>query len=379
MSLLDDLRNAFESDIQHSAESEDPDSAPADDLPADPEPEPAQPESPAAGPETSPVEPPVQQTNQTAPTGSLFDAFKSRGLDFTNKYTSEESLIDGLSHLVRKFGERNELAQLGQFVLQYPQQAAQWLNEQLGNKQPAQQPTKPAAEQPWLAPDEWDESWLEHVTRDEQGNLVPKPGAPPDIVAKIVKAENKMRKFYAQLARDPASVLQPIIQQATEPLLQRALQAEQRVAELEASMVQAEEQATIQDIIHANAHWMFKGGTVSADNWTPAGRRYAELLLQEAKRTPGETAAAIADRAKKLLMAEILERNMASVIRNQQAAPPPPAPSPPPPMQRGVVTHRPNQAAKPAENAAKTAGRRSLFEKLLDAANQVPEGFVDWS
>jgi hypothetical protein len=358
--------------------------------------EPDKPEAPSTAPapsegtaEPAADQPPAdaQSTQQPAQPGSeagktktLFERFRERGIDFSTKYRDEEALVEGLANLTRKIGERNEYAELGRFVQERPAEALAWIQSQLQQSQgsapaPQQQPpqTTPAqqAEVIKLLKTEYDPEWLNQVEYDEQGNLVAKPGAEPGIVPKLIKAQREMRKLQERLLTDPLGTLKPVIEAATKDVIARAERAEQAVRELEARIVNQDSYDIAQSIIEQDKDWMFINGEIKPNNFTKAGRLYAEALIEEGRATPDDLIGAAA-RAKERVLGRIW---LETVQQKQKAAA---GTKQQPPANKAAAVRKPQQAP-PDTGATEPPAGRSLFDLLMKSVEEHPPESPPWA
>ena len=112
-----------------------------------------------------------------------------------------------LGELVNRYAQARQLEQ----QLQQQQAAAQYYYQQVQHAQQQQaQPQAPAAAVPekakWNAP-EYDPRWLSLVERDEQGRLIPVPGAAPDLPQKIQNYANWKQEQEQKFWSDPAGFM----------------------------------------------------------------------------------------------------------------------------------------------------------------------------
>ena len=114
----------------------------------------------------------------------------------------------------------------GQQVAPHYTAFQQFLAQQRGGsaQPPAQSPPQPEQPRNPFGLPEYNPAWLDMVERDGQGNLVPKPGAPLDVAAKLQEYTRAVRAAQERFWQDPTSVLGPVIQQAVQPLLQQHIE-----------------------------------------------------------------------------------------------------------------------------------------------------------
>jgi hypothetical protein len=339
------------------------------------------PEQPAADAQST--QQPAQPGSEAGKTKTLFDRFRERGIDFSTKYRDEEALVEGLANLARKIGERNEYAELGRFVQERPAEALAWIQSQLqqsqgsppaAQQQPPQTTSAQQAEVIKLLKTEYDPEWLNQVEYDEQGNLVAKPGAEPGIVPKLLKAQREMRKLQERLLTDPLGTLKPVIEAATKDIIARAERAEQAVRELEARIVNQDSYDIAQSIIEQDKDWMFINGEIKPNNFTKAGRLYAEALIEEGRATPDDLIGAAA-RAKERVLGRIW---LESVQQKQKAAAGNASTSRQPQGNKAAAVRKPQQAP-PDTGATEPPAGRSLFDLLMKSVEEHPPESPPWA
>lgn len=94
---------------------------------------------------------------------------------------------------------------------------------------------------------EWDDGWLEMVEKDANGNLVPKVGAPPDVIGRIQTYQRALRAFNNKFYSDPRGILSPVIQDIIQPILEKYVQQ---------NMGAAQGQAFAHGWIQQNSEWL---------------------------------------------------------------------------------------------------------------------------
>lgn len=117
------------------------------------------------------------------------------------------------------------------------QQRMNWLLYQQSQQQAAEQQRAAQAQQQQQKPKkifdlpDYDPKWTELVTRDENGNLVAIPGAPPDIPSRIKAYAAAREEAMNRLLADPLGVMaphfEPIIQEKAAAIAQQ-ISAQQR-------------------------------------------------------------------------------------------------------------------------------------------------------
>lgn len=165
------------------------------------------------------------------------------GIDLS-QYQDDQAALRHLADGYRQAQANAQLARYGQQYLQVAPEFQQWQQER--ERQAREQQ---GAQKKWWEPPEFDPRWRGQVTRDEQGNLVPVPGAPADVVAKFQKYGqwllDQQDKFWA----DPVGAIKPGIEELVGQMIeQRTQQAVQQYHEQQAS----------NSYVAQNAGWLFQ-------------------------------------------------------------------------------------------------------------------------
>lgn len=136
-------------------------------------------------------------------------------LDYLSGHNVNATEFQGLGdeEILGRLTEGYTSAQQMQAELARQRQEAEWYRYQLAQaQQQRQQPAQPQVqpqEQPrakWNPP-EYDPNWLKLLKKDEQGNLVPVPGAAPDLVQKVTNYSNWLEEQQQKFYRDPADFI----------------------------------------------------------------------------------------------------------------------------------------------------------------------------
>lgn len=132
-------------------------------------------------------------------------------------YQDDRALISDLVRQQEAARQALALAQYGQRYLQHAAGFEQYLAQQ---QQQAQQQPKSRF---WNAP-EWNPTWRNLVQRDESGNLIAAPGAPPDVLPKYLAFEQYRRDFADRLTTDPESTLSPFVDERARQIASQIVQ-----------------------------------------------------------------------------------------------------------------------------------------------------------
>ncbi|MDW8100847.1 MAG: hypothetical protein RML36_15345 [Anaerolineae bacterium] len=253
-----------------------------------------------------------------------------------SKYQSDIQLIHGLINAARLIGERSQKAEFyDTLVRKFGQEKIDALIEgrmSIGEFEKVEKElAKSAATAQAIAKLDFDLELLDKVELDRNtGQLVAKPGAPPDAPQKVLKFLEEREKLLNRLAVDPYSVLEGIVDAI---LVKRAKQAEEYWKQASDS-----QQRTV-DLQQRFAKWLqgrekaiYVGGD-PAKGFTAFGNlvyKYASELGQ--KSAPGTDPIEVLDYAYKLALAEYqAARPQAKTARSatpqtSSRTPAPPAP-----------------------------------------------------
>lgn len=217
-------------------------------------------------PGATPTPAPAQGADQAAGWTSARDFARARGFD-PGQAGDDSAFLEGL------------LAQAQRSRL-YEQQLQALALER---RQPAPEPPQPAAKPKWYNPPEFDPAWEKLLAQDEQGNVVPRPGTPPDVLPKYLAHQQYVRDFARKLTTDPEGTLRPFVAEV----------AEERARELVRSELAArEEGAHVEHFVRANSAWLHQrdaGGRVilhpgtGQPVLTTAGSRFAGYVREAAQ------------------------------------------------------------------------------------------------
>lgn len=284
--------------------------------------------APAAAPSSG------QESPQATPEqiGWLQKLNERLGVDLST-LGGEEQALDYLSNVYRQAGQ---FAGMMPYVQEYQQHAAdfqRWRAEQ------AKQAQAPAAKpESWWNPPEYDPAWLGQVTQDADGNLIPKPGYSPEVVAKIQRARAYRDQFAQKFLDHPVQALAPGLKEFIEPIIRE---------QLTTAVQQYRNNYEADRFSQENGEWLFQkdaqgrpqldlqGGYVM----TPGGQRFVEIARGLEQAVPDLNARRAL--AKQLLQGEFLQAQLA---QQQRAAPAAAAPAAPPTPQQ--VSQQVNQQQK---------------------------------
>jgi len=172
------------------------------------------PEPQAAAPESTPMAAPAPVAAPAEQWDDIRDYAKGQGLDLTHLHSSDEAA----KYLINLARSNDAYANYGRQLAPHYDAFQKFLGSQ------QQAPAQPAAQVPnyFNLPD-YDPRWLDWLERDAAGNVVPKVGAPPDVLGKVVQYQAKLREFQDSFYREPQRYLQPLIKDTVGPLVQDAI------------------------------------------------------------------------------------------------------------------------------------------------------------
>lgn len=214
------------------------------------------PESGAAAPAAAAPEPAADTTPAPAPEPAaapvttdewedIRDYARTQGLDLSQLPDSQRAA----EYLVNLARQNNSYLQYGQQLAPYYSEFQEFLRSRnQGARAGAAPAAAPAPSTPkGFGLPEYDPAWLDWLERDAAGNVVPKVGAPPDIVSKVVQYQQALRKFQDSFWQKPHEALNPLIQEAVTPLVQQAIQQ---------NLQQYQDQIYSTNLLAQHTNWM---------------------------------------------------------------------------------------------------------------------------
>jgi len=246
----------------------------------------------AAAAESAPVAPAVDAapaaSTATAPpapqsTPSWLEKFRSQGIDLPQ---DENAALQHLQSIYQSHRQMQPTLPYYNSFLQHWGEFSQYL---ANKNKPATEESKP---RPWYgdwnAP-EYKPEWEALITRDAQGNLVPAPGAPPDVVPKYLAARQHTTEFLSNFARNPWQTLEQPISNLIEEKANALI--EQRLAKMQ-------ETQQAQSFVQQNSPWIYAtdqngqpltqpvldpltGRTIQQPVLTPFGQQLQTYAAQE--------------------------------------------------------------------------------------------------
>lgn len=188
---------------------------------------------------------------------------------------------------------------------------------------------------------EWDDRWLAMVQRDEEGNLVPAKGAPPDVVDKVLRFVRHRETIINEFAKNPKKFIAATIEQSILPKIEQLLDAK-----LNYKVSRAAEDAALSDWAYANRNLLFENGDPNGP-MTPLGEEItalADTLMADGISSPHKA----------------LQRAW-EIVRSKQSTPPkqPKVPSP-------ASLHAPQKSSK---------AKALTLEDLIDQGYSLSEAY----
>jgi len=149
--------------------------------------------------------------------------------------------------------QRNSFADWGRQLAPHYQQVQDYVRQLQQGTPPAPQhgqggqPAKPG--NPFGLP-EYDPSWAQLIQKNAvTGEFEPVPGAPPDIVHRVLGYERKLRDVQAKFWQNPAEALGPILAETIKPLLQQHVQQ---------NLGAMQDQQAAQQFVAQNGAWLYQ-------------------------------------------------------------------------------------------------------------------------
>lgn len=171
---------------------------------------------------------------------SVRDAFKDYGFDLSG-FQDDQQALGHIAGLVKQF--QSVYPQWQQVQGQLPAFYA-WQQEQ----QKAAEQKKAEGKWAWKAPN-YDPSWAYQITRDPQtGNMVPAPGAPPDIVSRYHAGQREFADQLHSFFKDPLGAIGPGVQELIQPLIEKAISEK---------LAQTQAQSYADTFLQQHANWLF--------------------------------------------------------------------------------------------------------------------------
>lgn len=276
------------------------------------------------------------------------DILSQRNINVPDDVDEREYLGQILDH----FGQVNQRVQAER--QQYQQQLLQY-QHMLAQQQrpPVQEPPKPAELKGllthWKKVPEWDDNWAQLVRRNEQNELVPIPGAAPDLPQRI-----RERQLWEERA-------QRLFFENPQQFIYEAMQAHPEFSKPQQELQQLRQEfAAYQDRVQASQVVNELRGTIWQDGnthgpMTPAGQAYVAVV--EAMKNAGITDTGFVNQIGQIAMSGYA----------QQQAPPPKTPSEK--KKAAQLKFQKDNAAKSPNKSRKSAPARR-FDGDIDEMNR---------
>jgi hypothetical protein len=210
--------------------------------------QPTPPAEPVAAAPASPPTPPAAPAPPAPPT--VLDRLRGYGIE--GDFENEDKALEHLASEAKRAQSQQSWANLG---LQFAElQRSQDWQEFVASRRQPQQPVTPPVAAPsgsgaapagfqWQAP-EFNPAWLNLVKYDDDGNLVPLPGADPLLPQKILAWRDFTQQQQTSLFQNPVQFFDPIVEQKLTPF---KAQIEQYVQQQIAAVMAQNQVATFTD------------------------------------------------------------------------------------------------------------------------------------
>ena len=196
-------------------------------------------------------------------------AYGMFGLDLRQMPSDEAAL----RHLIGQATQAQQAQAYANRYLQHAQAFEQYLSQQ----QAAQQPAKPS----FWNPPEFNPAWRGLVTKDpDTGEMRLAPGAPPDILPKMLAYDQYRRDFADRLLSDPVTTLKPFVEDVAKEIAQGMIGQ---------TMGSYQDQVWTDNFIQQNSTWLHARddkGQVVMDPFSrkpllsPVGERFRSYVEQ---------------------------------------------------------------------------------------------------
>lgn len=301
----------------------------------------AQAEQGASGTQT-PAGAAATQSQAEQQAWSLRQALQQAGMK--GEWADDKAAWDGLQQQLRVIAqERQEYARQ---LATYQHYLQQLQAQQQQAAQPAPAPA-PSQGEDWWKPPQWNEADLQFLARDEKGNIVAAPGAPPDLPFKYQQYQRWQAETMAKFLRDPIGTIRPglekVVRETAEKIAAEKLQG-------------YDERQYATQFVQGQQAWMYEldqnkqplRDTFGRPVLSPAGQAFASYV-QYAQGTLG-----IRDvRQQQQYAQAMVERDALARMYGQQGAAGAPAAG-------GAAAQNPAQANEDVKRQALAGGARRL-------------------
>lgn len=295
--------------------------------PAQTQPSQPQPAQPGAATQTPPAAtPPAAPT-----TPSWLSALRERGVNI--EAADENAAIEKLGEI---YGNYQKLVPMAPYVNTYMQNAAKFAQWQAEQQRSSQQ--QPGQQKPWYAdfwnPPEYNPAWEQMIQQDAQGNFVPVPGAPPDVIPKLL-AYRQFRKEQAEkFLSNPAEFIAPIVRHLAKEEAQNLVQDQ---------FSQRQAQSSSAEFVQQNMNWLYEkdpngnvkqtqvfnpstGGFTAVPQLSQWGQAFAKYAKEESEYQARAGLPQDVERQKQIALAHVQRDYLLSQMSHQQPAAPVAAP-----------------------------------------------------
>lgn len=305
-----------------------------------PQPDPPHTPDPIPPPTPDPIPPPTEPTPEPHPGyTSVRDAFSEHAAwDLSQFESDDKGFVGQVAEGVKQLQEQAQQYQSAAQQYQQLQADPDFQAWQQSRQTPTEQPQPPAAAQPEDTKDAWDwqpvpydPQWANLLTRDDQGNIVPRSsGIDPALPEKYRRGQEWLQQQQADFFTDPRQLVTKAMQPVISGYDAKLAALEAKLNEASKQQTEATELQQIGEILTANAKLNYQTddqGQPKQDPLTghflvtPQGRtveQYTEALKQDGL-----------NQVKALQLAQYIVAKEDAA--GQFAQQPPPAPQQPPP------------------------------------------------
>jgi len=265
------VRTADEVAAAMLAASEQQETPPSQESPAETPPETTEPsaEETAAQPaESGQTEPAAEGGEADVFNQALSNISQYAGSNWDKKYKSFDQWVMGMRNLERRIGERDADAEFGRQVRQYEREFQDFLQSRQ-----APQPARQGQPQPTsdLPPYEQFQQWVDEVEREGDQ-------ASPEARRQVARINRELVRRLYQQQQNPQAMLEQL-QGYIAPLVQQSTQ--QVAGDIRRNQSQ---QQMVDQFREQHKSWLFVGGQPGVENFTPDGYRLSqygnELMAQ---------------------------------------------------------------------------------------------------
>lgn len=223
------------------------------------------PQQPSASAGTPPAGAPApaggtlgQQQTQLSPFRQLATQYAP---DLTQQHADDQALFQALLQQRQVAAQQMQYAQQ---MLPYWSQFQGWRAQQEAQGRMQQGGGQDAWWSKYWSPPEYDPSWEHLLRRDEQGNLVPINGAPPDLPGRYLQYQQYRREQLDRFLQNPFTFFEEPVKQLAQQIADQAVQQH---------MSGYRDNQFAHDFVRQNESWLYardaQGNVVQESNFDP--------------------------------------------------------------------------------------------------------------